>query len=293
MATVLKVLNTYHDSGDAHGQHSEYVVQFDSAEATSYEARHASDGVTTIPSEGSYLTGTKWRAKVRAERNPDVPTTWTVTVDYASVTNETKATGTGVSWNVQVTSTPQSYDRPVYQDVDGAAIVNAAGYPFQQQPTITDYDSRLTVSFSTNDGNIINDIRETIGRVNSDPVTVTYKGVTIRFEPETLRFVDYTWGFDHDYASDAVDETFKVSLTFDERKDGWKDLQLENSGFYDANGKRITEKDINSSSTTDNPVVEAVLLDASGAPLADGSTAVPLEFTVKEPVAFGPLLAAV
>ena len=115
--------------------------------------------------------------------------------------------------------------------------------------------------------------------------------MTYEWEPGTLKLTDYSFDFDHDYATDGTAERFVVSMTWDERADGWVDLELENSGFYDADDHRIRITDINANADPDEPVVEAVLLDANGYPLADGSTAEPLQFTIKDPVSFANLVA--
>lgn len=288
MATLVKYARMYEaDQGDRDGETWKYIVKFTDVDYTMRDARAA----IQIP-DGSSLAGTPWTSRSTATRDEEVPTVAYVTVQWSTPEVNRRAekpAGADVKWNLKVSSRPTAYDRPVYQDGSGNAIVNAAGFPFQQQPTMTDYDSSFTVEFNTDSGAILNLLRDSIGRKNSDAVTLTYRGVQLEFAAGTLKLTDYSFAFD--YYSDDGQPAFAVMIQLDERKDGWHDVSCENSGFYNAAGDRIYTSDINASADPDEPVVEAVLLDGSGNPLADGGTAVPLTFDVKAPVAFGPLLA--
>jgi len=289
MSTLLKCYHTFGDSGDAQGDHSEYFVEFAETAATSIEARSAV-GITFGIIEGSVMFGTNWRARLKADRNADAPTQWKVTVDFASANlNEQRPPGSGVCWNVAVEVRPIPYQRPAYTDRAGKCIVNSAGDAFQQQPQYIAHDSAITVNFNTDYGDLVNLLRAKVGLVNSDTVSFSYKGTALAFDPGTLRLVDYQWGFDHNYASDSTEETFKVSIVMAERQDGWHDIQIENSGFYDIDGKRISDQDINPSAPKDDDRVEASLLGSNGYPLTDTSTASPLNFDIKDPVTFSDL----
>jgi hypothetical protein len=290
MATLVKAVRTYEDSGDGNGESWQYLVQFDTPDFTMRDARAA----TGVP-DGVTMAGTTWTSKSSARRDPEIETLAYVTVTWAAPeTNgngEEKPIGAGVKWNLKVSSKPVAYERPVYEDSAGVALVNAAGFPFQQQPTMTDYDSTWTISFNTDDGSVADLLEEMAGRKSSDAITLAYRGLNKTFDAGTVKLTDYS--FDFDYYTDDGTPAFTVTLQLDRRLDGWHDVSCENSGFYDADANRIKNTDINASADPEEDVVEAVLLDGSGYPLADGSTAVPLTFDVKAPVAFGPLLAGI
>jgi hypothetical protein len=282
MANLVEVRRLFDDEGDGAGEVWRYVVQFDAYDYTIRQARAAAG----IPADGSVLAGTNWVSKASAKRNADNPCLCMVDVRFSApnARNETKPVGTSVRWNVAIDCKPQEYSRPVHNDRTGASIVNSAGYPFSEQPTITDGDNLWTISFNTDDGDVIEDIKASYQRTNSDPISFSFKGVTISIPAGHARLVDYSWGFDHDYASDGSDETFKVSLTILEREDEWHDLSIANTGFYNADGEPFLDEN-------GEPRVEPTTLNTSGYELAQGSEAVPLTFDVKTPIAFAPLVA--
>ena len=274
------------DQGDRDGETWKYLVEYNGYDYTMRDARLAI-GIN----DGSTLAGTPWTSKSSATRDAEAPNIAYVTVQWSSPEvngREEKPAGVDVKWNMKLSSRPVAYDRPVYQDSSEAAIVNAAGFPFQQQPTMTDYDAAFTLSFNSDSLGVLILLRDKVGRKNADEVTITYKDESLTFAVGTLKITDYSWDFD--YYTDDGQPAFTYSIQFDERKDGWHDVSCENSGFYDASGNRIKNTDINASADPEEDVVEAVLLDASGDPLADGTTAVPLTFDVKEPVDFNDLL---
>jgi hypothetical protein len=279
------VKRLFDDDGDASSETWRYIVQFSGYDYTMRAARVATDGTTAIPAEGAVLAGTNWVAKAKARRDADHPNICYVDVTFSApnARNETKPVGTSVRWNVAIDCKPQEYSRPVYTDRNGASIVNSADFPFSEQPTITDGDHLWTISFNTDDGDVIEDIKASYQRTNSDPISFSFKGVTISIPAGHARLVDYSWGFDHDYASDGSDETFKVSLTILEREDEWHDLSLANTGFYDADGEPFLDEN-------GEPRVEPTTLNTSGYELTSGEVA-PLTFDVKDPVAFSNLFA--
>jgi len=295
---VVKIEHEYeNDQGDADGETWQYLVQFDTTE---YTMRDAWLALGTSPGpgivNGSTLAGTQWTAKLSAKRNEDIETLAHVTVRWALPENnggdgEERPPGAAVKWNLKVSSKPVAYERPVYVDSTGAALVNAAGFPFQQQPTMTDYDSTWSIAFNTDNGAIVDLLEAAVGRKNSDSVTIAYRGLNKTFDVGTVKLTDYS--FDFDFYTPDGEPAFVVTMQLERRPDGWHDVSCENSGFYDADANRIKNTDINASADPEEDVVEAVLLDAAGVPLTDGSTAVPLTFDVKSPVAFAPLLAGI
>jgi len=286
-SSVVKYGRTFDDSGNGDGETRSYFVQFDGYDYTMRDARNA----IGIP-DGTLLDGTPWTSKSDARIDDANPLIAYVTVKYAMPDTgsggEEQPPGANVKWNLKVSSKPVAYERPVYVDSAGAALVNAAGFPFQQQPTMTDYDSTWSIAFNTDDGSIVDLLEAAAGRKNSDSITIAYRGLNKTFAVGTVKLTDYS--FDFDYYTEEGEPAFAVTMQLEHRLDGWHDVSCENSGFYDADANRIKNTDINAAADPEEYVVEAVLLDADGVPLADGSTAVPLTFDVKSPVAFNPLL---
>jgi len=277
-------------SGTGTSETAQYLVRYDSFTAslpTARQARVASAGGLAIPAEGALLSGTSWRAKVTAEQRQEDPRIWDVTATWSAneAARETQPAGSNVKWNVQVKSRGVAYERSVYEDLNGNPIVNSAGGQFDTQPKIIQYDEAFSVSFNTNYGNIVNAIRAKRGRVNSDTVTMTIKGVTHTFAAGTLKLVDADYEIDYDYTTDSAN-VWAVNLELHYRADEWVDVQVADHGFYDSNGAPFKDADGNNK-------IEATLLDGSGGALSSGALSVPREFTVLARVEFSSLFTGV
>jgi len=286
MATCLKVMRTFkNETGDYKGEVWNYVVQFDSYDTTCRDARLASDGTDAIPPDGSMIAGTSWLSRSTATRNEENPYLYDVQVHFEPQDgkNDPKPPGSDTKWNIQVTLKPQVYERPAHTDKDGAAIVNSAGYNFSETPTYDEYDTQFVISFNTDRGSIAHDLRDSVGHTNSDVISFTYKGTAFSIAVGHAKLTDYSYEFDHDYASDTAIESFKVSITLDVRADGWHDLSLADEGFYDVAGNRFKD-------TAGQDRVEPTQLDGTGHELTAG-TAIPLVFVMKAPVAMASLFA--
>lgn len=268
-------------SGNAKGETHRYIVVSDLATENSRTVRAASG----IPRDGTLLAGTTWLSKSEARRTDD-PFVWEVEVRYESGIGKElpPEQPTDERWNVSFSSRSIPYERPVTKDKEGRKIANTAGRPFHPPPTVPHYDEEIEIDFNTSDPTFYSTIRACIGKVNSDAISFSLRGVPFSFDIGTLRLVKYSFTVDYDYTTDSY-TAFRVSLTLHRRiGDEWHDLELRNEGYCRADGTPFLD-------AHGNVRTEPTLLNATGTDeLGPSETAEPLRFDVLARVPFATLL---
>jgi hypothetical protein len=193
----------------------------------------------------------------------DDPTKWLVRVQYTTNIDEILQANPLLR-PAKVSRKTERFTRPIFQDANGAAIVNSAGQPFSPPPEVEDF--RLVIEVQKNflaldDFNLSNNF---LYRTNS----VTFLG----FPPNTLWLADYsaTQTIEYPTVYDACTFSFHANpLT-------WT-LFILDQGYYYVDGsnnlRRVQDP------FTAQPLSAPALLNGSGAQLAHGGTPVFLSFT--------------
>jgi hypothetical protein len=272
---IVSINKNFREQASADSISEQYTVTTDSMAYTANQIRFAAG----VPHDG--IVG-NWSIKTTADRDPENPLIWYVDVKYSPKDDKSTPDEARI---LDVSCTPSPYERPVYVDKDDAPIVNSAGDPFQQQPTIVQYDEKWSIKFTTPNGSIVSAFRDTIGKRNQDTFGFTYKGQNFTFAAETSRLIGGSFTFKHNYNGDGQDvEYWEIQLEILYRPDGglmW-DVEVADLGFYDKDGNPFRDKEGKEKTTPTQ-------LDGAGMELEDNGTAVPLQFDVADSVSFAGL----
>jgi hypothetical protein len=271
---IVSINKNFREQASADSISEQYTVTTDSMAYTANQIRFAQG----VPHDG--VSG-NWSIKTTADRDPENPLIWYVDVKYSPKDDKSTPDEARI---LDVSCTPAPYERPVYVDKDDEPIVNSAGDPFQQQPTIVQYDQKWSIKFTTPNGSIIDAFLAAVGKRNSDAWGFTYKGKSFSFAAETSRLIGGSFTFKHNYNGDGQDvEYWEIQLEILYRPDGtmW-DVEIADLGFYDKNGNKFQDEN-------GHEKVVLTQLDGTGDKLADGATAWPLKFNVAASVSFAGL----
>lgn len=209
---------------------------------------------------------------------------WIATVTWSALTLGRSAANTSVNpeqRNQNPLSRPailyfgqERFQRTMIRDMDGNAIVNSAGDPFEQgvvkdevRPTFT-----ITKNVSTFPLNLW---RDATNSVNAD----TFLGL----DPGTVRLVSFTGqeGFENDITFFTQVGSFSIASDFE--KD-WKAHPLD-CGYQQLVGGELTEIFLPGGMRPSTPP----RLNGAGVPLAPGDPSVFLDFTLYHSYVFGDL----
>lgn len=149
---------------------------------------------------------------VSAERSPENPTLWNVTITYSS---EVTSDGSGVpgsdptAWVPRRETFLEPFEEVQLRDLDGVPYVNGAGVPFATAPSVPKDNIRwdfyqlepLTVTDehiaernnSTNLTNFLNYIPHTLLLKVRKSIVGTYYGVDLRLSEYSLIFKESNW----------------------------------------------------------------------------------------------------
>lgn len=275
-----------------------FAVYFDTGTPASERAAAAltaSAGGVSIPSYGAQhnvATTLYVRDKSSAETNS--PLIFTVSVNYRNIDRfrEKRAVDDAVNplnRDVDISYSFADEEVQIDHDIDGYAITNSAGET--PDPPITKTVSDLVIRIVKNQSSY------------SATTAMNYKnkinsGSFMGFAAGLVKCIDYSAVkmYDDSYGSYwQVTKEFQVRLaTVNGINKGWK-RRLLDQGFRETDGtddagkpkyKAITAADDEGKLI---PVSEPVLLNGSGAKLADGGTPVWLEYDVYESTSFSGL----
>jgi hypothetical protein len=275
-----------------------YLVEFDTKGFSLWDARTASDGVTSIPpdndpiSPGSNVVVTNKVATPKQESPYVALVEVTYSVPRSDFVIFPQPIGAN-KWNISIEAEGVSYVEPVYADRDGKVIGNSALSGFDP-PLVKEYfDELITVTYTTNAANMAawdTEIPPARGKINSDVVTMTVEGVARTFAVETLKLGNARYGMTTGMSDAGVlEKQFRVMLPLLYRFDTWK-RRVMDQGFYELNPTTFELDPI--LDAHGQMVAQPVPLDGSGAKLAYPATdAFMLEFDIEETTAFNTFLA--
>jgi hypothetical protein len=236
-----------------------YEVLSDSMADTCYEAMYAFLGTEeSIPETGDPHPSGYLRVKSKsAVRTKESPFCFLVTVNWGSTSESPVQFPTGAKWNVEISVDGVEYSQPAYKDVNGAALVNSAGDPFDPPLEQTYYDEEITVSFNTRtvDASAIESAR---GKTNSASFSFTVAGLSRTFATKTLKLVKASYSTVYE----NNDSYWKVSYVFRHRVDTWTRTVLDQgyNAWDSVASKLVIIKDKNG-----DPVNTPAMLDSDGA----------------------------
>ena len=295
MASVINVVarpRAHPGRADNDGEVVFYLVEFDANDFTLWEARNAAG----VPVDGEALTVGSNIVVTRktATPVPESPKVALVEVTYSLPTS----TGlvifpqppAATKWNISIEVEGVSYIEPVNHDRDGKAILNSALYPFDPPPVKEYFDELITVNYTTNAANMAawdTEMPPARGKINSDVVTLTVKGIARTFAVETLKLGNARYGLTLGLSETGeIEEHYRVSIPLIHRFDTWKRRFLD-QGYYELNtaGELAPILDANG-----QMVSQPVLLDGMGAQLV-GDIAVTLDFDIEDTTTFNTFLA--
>jgi hypothetical protein len=289
--SVTAVKRTYiGEQGDAFSGEHHYIVVVNSLDDTWVTAMNASAGGVSIPAEGAILSGTSLRAKKSVRRLETNPYYFEVTVKWeapsVSSGGETKPGGGGV-WNVQISSREAIEQHEVFADVNGDPMCASSGEKFTTGIQDTIYDEEFVIDFETDTlpQTLIAGCR---GKVNSDEITLTIKGVSRTFAAKTLLLYSAPWTFTYRYTDDPDVPDFKCSFILHYRADTWKIKRLDEGFYHLESGDPVRNKDKDGVD-----MVTPSRLDGTGGLLAITAAPVGMEFEMKTATTFTTLIACV
>ena len=252
-----------------------FGVEVDDVKTTAVQVRDAAD----LPSFGDFLddlngglvdNGVAVVEKTAQPPTEDNPYWWTVTVVY-------DRQGSPLTQHWEVNWGFARFQKAITKDVNGNAIVNSAGDPFDPPIEVDDDRPQLTItryesSYSPTTAKTYKDA------VNSDVVTID--GVT--FPAYTLKITSIA------AQRVAVNGTWywRVTYTIEYRPETWR-LQILDRGYRKkvVGGTQVQMFDASSGVPHSAPK----LLDGSGGDLAAGAAPVFITADVFNPVAFAGL----
>jgi hypothetical protein len=228
-----------------------------------------------IPQRGSiYATATEIDpgAKVKAinpSQDADNPRVWTVKVDYDSVTEDKPENP--LDRPIEISWTAAPYERVVFNDTDGKAILNSAGDYFDPPLTIDDSRPVLTV-------------------VRNEPSYNPTLAIDYQDAVNTDSFLGFSPGQVKVAKIDATSATendifyWRVTYEFHFRREGWALSVLDQGRYQKLNNKPvpIPEYDESGNAVPGSHVSDPVPLDGAGQRLTNPGpdTAIFLTFKV-------------
>ncbi len=287
---LLEVRRLWEETADNTGEERAYLVEYNTAaEFTLWDARTANDGTTAIPADGDALTpGSNIKCvSKKARRLKEAPQCARVDVIFAVPGVGVVGGGGGGDdedrWNFSITSSGVSFVESVTEERYGLPVANSAGQPFDPGLVKEYYDELITVSFTTNNLDP-DEIAYCRGKVNSDSITMTVKGVTRTFNANELKLGNAEWSFT---TGDGAADVVRVTLPFIYRVDGWK-RRVPDMGYYTLGDANALDPILDAGG---DKVVQPSYLDGAGQLNPFGEPVVLLEFDIDDETEFSTLLA--
>jgi hypothetical protein len=204
----------------------------------------------------------------QARRISDDGCEWEVIVDYAPY-DVTRFEEHPLSVPAEVSWEHVKFQETTYQDIDGVAIMNSAGDPFD--PPVTRERSRPVLRVVRNEADFDPSLAHQFAdKVNSDTFFGATAG-TVKSEPPTGR---RQW-------HPASGFFWVVSYEFQFNEDGWQEKRLD-EGFREV----VAGDFINILDDNYQPINSPRALNGSGLRLAVGGTEVILTFDLYESISF-------
>jgi hypothetical protein len=274
-----------------------YLVEFDTKGFSLWDARTASDGVTSIPpdndpiSPGSNVVVTNKVATPKQESPYVALVEVTYSVPRSDFVIFPQPIGEN-KWNISIEAEGVSYIETVNKDRHGKPIENSAFYPFDPMLTKEYFDEVIMVTYTTNAANMAawdDEIPPARGKINSDTVTMTVEGLTRTFAEETLKLGNARYGLTLGMnESGELEKQFRVQLPLLYRADTWQ-RRVVDQGYYTFNATSLEWEPI--LDAHGQMVTQPVFLDGTGAKLAAGLDAVLIEVDVEDTTTFNTFLA--
>jgi hypothetical protein len=299
---------------DGVDKRTQYVRQFEMRTDDPEDAGEIAGTSPDIPRNGEAYPGddTATLTDITVDQSSEDNTLWLITLTYTSEIpaeqakeglgydtggNPSENSGSSTAGSGQVTREPDPRNRPpkfsvtweqtteiIRKDINGRAVVNSAGDPFDPPPTIERSYPIITIQKNVSLDNEILSIDSQSNWqeiVNSDQPWQT--------DVKTLRFVR----FDHSSEEENGIAYASVTLSIKVKWYGWL-LQLVDAGFREKLpptagfplGRMVPIRD-----SRGDGITSPALLDGSGRQLAIGSNPNILDFEVYRPMAFIPILA--
>ncbi len=174
-----------------------WIVEWDSAQRDPTANAVATDGTNTLPAMSSRYTGTDTDPTV-VEIMPQLVAAsagkvYAVQVRYSHAAPAGTNNANVSKWDTTISFDGVPITETIFFDNDNDPIVNSAGQNFSQQPSKTNYDGSIKVSFKskTFDEITCEGLR---GNINSQPITLAIGalGYTRTFPAETLRLQNFS-----------------------------------------------------------------------------------------------------
>jgi hypothetical protein len=255
----------------------------------------AEDGITRIPLVNELVGGYRVASK-EYKRDSDNPLHFRVTAKLSNSANDKAKPSGKEKLNVQIKVSTEPFEEAVYLDRNKRPICNSAGQPFSNQPTKTFYDEKISVTFDTGEVDQAS-IEATKGKINSNTVSLTIRGLRRSFAPGTLRFIDSPYSSKTSQTPQGEEYIWSVEYTLAYRADKWT-RKILNMGRMQKVNNELTHIYIGNQLAT-----EDVPLDKDGRALVDAivEVAVPIvtaargqrcytEFDIEDQASFAALL---
>jgi hypothetical protein len=232
--------------------------------------------VSAVRDAGAFVQGHRYKRE-RAGPNPD-GCTWLVTVDYGPY-DTSVFTQSPTDWPTKIAFTAQQYERVIWVDQAGDAILNSAGDRFADPVTID--DSRPIITVTRNVPALGFDA--TLPDTYRDKVNLnTWNG----FGAKIVKCNSIVTG-QPTYDSNGGTYYYELTGVFEFNRDTWKKTILDQG--YSTISLLDSTKRNKMLGDDGQPVSDPGLLNGSGRRLAVSGTPVFLEFDVYPAVDFSPL----
>ena len=166
------------------------------------------------------------RVTSRRPRAVAGPLVWEMRVEWRTDASDEEEEPNPIDRAPVVTTGSVNYSRPLERDADGAPVTNTVGEPFDPAPETE--DMRETIHVSQNVPSVDNGWLGSYRRhVNAGPLIVVTRAQTWQWEDNTLLF----HGFSASEESENGVNYLRVTITFQEKPDGWNPRELLNTGY--------------------------------------------------------------
>jgi len=237
---------------------------------------------TGVPILWSVHPDDSW-AKVikKSARQGEDANWWQVTVDYSTKLpiDPDEAAESPLARPPKVRIGTNKFSRIITEDVNGDAIVNSAGQPFEGGYEVSDSRATLSISWNVSAASFnyitLTDLQN---KINSD----TYLG----YSAGKLLVTDVS-ADGPTLENDVLFWACSVSLEIKNDEDGWAVTKVLDQGYMQLGDGGEPELIRDASG---QPVTQMKLLDGVGTELPNGGTPVFLEFAMYDAATFGDVL---